>query len=165
MTETPGGCACGAVRYQLMHEPLFVHACHCRDCQRHTGSAFVVNAMVMATDIVVMQGALAPWPAPAAKGAKHFIHRCTQCQGAIWSSYGGKATAMVYLRACTLDAPGHWPPQAHIFTRTKHAWVGLPKDVPAFKSWYDRDKLWPAESLARRAAAGVKPKTPGKPQK
>ena len=148
-----GGCLCGAVRYDLTAPPLFVHACHCRDCQRHTGSAFVVNAMVLAKDLLVTKGALAPWPAPAAKGNKHFIHRCTQCQGAVWSSYGGQATAMVYLRAGTLDAPEDLPPRAHIFTRTKQPWVALPKDVPAFKTWYDREKLWPPESLARRAAA------------
>jgi hypothetical protein len=148
------------MRYSLSAEPLFVHACHCRDCQRHTGSAFVINAMVLATDLNIEKGALSPWPAPAVKGAKHFIHRCTACQGAVWSSYGGKATAMVYLRVCTLDDPSTLPPRAHIFTRSKLPWVVLPKDTPAFKTWYDRDKIWPPESLARRASAGKKP---GKP--
>lgn len=161
MTQMKGSCSCGKVQYELTAPPLFVHACHCRDCQRHTGSAFVVNAMMLASDIAVTQGTLAPWPAPAAKGNKHFIHRCTHCQSAVWSSYGGKATAMVYLRVCTLDTPEDMAPMAHIFTRTKHPWVGLPKVVPAFKTWYDRDKTWPPESLARRAAAG---KRAGKPK-
>lgn len=157
MASLLGRCACGTVEYELTAPPLFVHACHCRDCQRHTGSAFVVNAMVLARDLRVEKGALSPWPAPAAKGNKHFIHRCMLCQGAVWSSYGGKATAMVYLRACTLDDAAALPPQAHIFTRTKLPWVLLPKDIPAFKTWYDRDKLWPPDSLARRAEA-AKPK-------
>jgi hypothetical protein len=152
-----GACSCGAVQYELSAPPLFVHACHCRDCQRHTGSAFVVNAMVLAEDVRVTKGALGAWPAPAAKGNKHFIHRCTQCQSAIWSSYGGKATAMVYLRVCTLDDPARLPPRAHIYTRSKHPWFVLPKDVPSFKTWYDREKMWPPESLARRTAA-TKPK-------
>lgn len=148
-----GSCSCGAVCYELTAPPLFVHACHCRDCQRHTGSAFVINAMVLSADLRLTKGSVSPWPAPAAKGTKHFIHRCTHCQGAVYSSYGGKATAMIYLRVCTLDAPELMPPRAHIFTRTKHPWVALPKDIPAFKTWYDREKLWPPESLARRAAA------------
>lgn len=155
-----GRCACACVQYDLTAPPLFVHACHCRDCQRHSGSAFVINAMVLSKDLKVMEGTVSPWPAPAAKGNQHFIHRCTLCQSAVWSSYGGKATAMVYLRACTLDEPEKLPPQAHIYTRSKHPWIELPKDVPAFKTWYDRDKLWPQDSLNRRASAA---KRLGKP--
>jgi hypothetical protein len=113
--------------------------------------------MVMAADMHVSKGALEPWPAPAAKGNKHFIHRCTQCQGAVWSTYGGKTTTMVYLRVCTLDEPDMLPPKAHIYVRSKHPWIELPKGVPAFKAWYDRDKLWPPGSLARRASAAKKP--------
>jgi hypothetical protein len=118
-----------------------------------TGSAFVVNAMTLAKDLHVSKGSIAPWPAPAAKGNKHFVHRCAQCQGALWSSYGGKATAMVYLRVATLDEAEQFPPMAHIYVRSKLPWVVLPKDVPAFKTWYDREKTWPPESIARRAAA------------
>ena len=47
MTEKlSGGCACGAVRYALTSAPMFVHCCHCLDCQRQTGSAFVLNALI-----------------------------------------------------------------------------------------------------------------------
>jgi hypothetical protein len=155
-----GACPCGAVHYEVAAPPLFVHACHCRDCQRMTGSAFVINAMVLTSELRVTKGSLDVWPAPAAKGNKHFTHRCMACQGTIFSSYGGKKTAMVYLRVATLDEPQRLPPQAHIYTRSKHPWIALPKDVPAFKTWYDREKLWPTESLARRAEAA---KRPGKP--
>ena len=41
-----GGCSCAAVRYKLTARPLIVHACHCRDCQRITGSAFVINIWI-----------------------------------------------------------------------------------------------------------------------
>ena len=41
-----GGCSCGKVRYRLTAEPMFVHCCHCRQCQRITGSAFVINAII-----------------------------------------------------------------------------------------------------------------------
>jgi len=50
-----GGCACGQTRYRLRSAPLFVHCCHCRDCQRQTGSAFVVNALIE-TDRVEILG-------------------------------------------------------------------------------------------------------------
>ena len=41
-----GGCACGKMRYRLESKPMIVHCCHCRDCQRQTGSAFVLNALI-----------------------------------------------------------------------------------------------------------------------
>ncbi len=41
-----GGCSCGAIRYKLTNTPLIVHACHCRDCQRVTGSGFVINIWI-----------------------------------------------------------------------------------------------------------------------
>ena len=44
--ELTGGCACGSIRYQLLDKPMFVHCCHCDDCQRLTGSAFVLNAII-----------------------------------------------------------------------------------------------------------------------
>jgi hypothetical protein len=44
--ELEGGCACGAVRHRLTAPPLIVHACHCRDCQKMTGSAFVLNMWI-----------------------------------------------------------------------------------------------------------------------
>jgi hypothetical protein len=148
-----GGCSCGAVRYEMTAPPLFVHACHCRDCQRHTGSAFVVNAMVLAAEMTLTKGAVEPWPIPAKGGAEHFVHRCPDCKVGLFSTYGGRNTVMRYLRVGTLDAPETLPPEAHIFTRSKQPWIALPENVPAFKTWYDRDKMWPPESLARRTAA------------
>lgn len=48
-----GGCACGQVRYQINDDPLFTHACHCEDCQRRTGSAFVVHLVVAENDFEI----------------------------------------------------------------------------------------------------------------
>ena len=57
--------------------------------------------------------------------------------------------------ATTLDDRGALPPDVHIFTASKLPWVGLPPEVPAFEIYYEMDKLWPAESLARRKAASA----------
>ena len=51
-----GGCDCRKVRYALETPPLFVHCCHCRWCQRETGAAFALNAIIEA-ERVLMQGA------------------------------------------------------------------------------------------------------------
>ena len=76
-----GGCACGALRFRLASEPLFVHCCHCRNCQRRTGSAFVVNLLVEANRVEVLAGASQPVDAPRddGKGVQR-IFRCTRCR-------------------------------------------------------------------------------------
>lgn len=146
-----GGCACGAVRFRLKSEPMFVHCCHCLDCQRQTGSAFVLNALIETDRMEVLSGAPAAVPMPTDSGRPHDIYRCPLCQTAVWSDYG-RRPALRFVRVGTLDRPSALRPDVHIFTRSKQPWVGLPPDVPAVEVYYDMEKLWPAESLARRKA-------------
>jgi hypothetical protein len=144
-----GGCACGAVRYRLGSAPMFVHCCHCRDCQRQTGSAFVINAIIETDRIALLAGDPAPIAVPTDSGRPHAIYRCRACQTALWSDYGGRP-ALRFVRVGTLDDPAALPPDVHIFTRSKLPWVELPETVPAFDVYYDAQALWPAASLERR---------------
>ena len=146
-----GGCACGAVRYRLGTAPMFVHCCHCCDCQRQTGSAFVINALIETDRIRLLSGAPVPVPVPTDSGRPHHVHRCPACQTAMWSDYGGRP-ALRFVRVGTLDDAAALSPDVHIFTRSKLAWVGLPPAVPAFAAYYDPNALWPAASLERRRA-------------
>ena len=146
-----GGCACRAVRYRLGGAPMFVNCCHCRDCQRQTGSAFVINALIETDRIHLLSGAPVPVAVPTDSGRPHDIHRCPACQAALWSDYG-RRPALRFLRVGTLDDPGALRPDAHIFTRSKLPWVVLPAEVPAFEVFYDMKSLWPAASLERRRA-------------
>jgi hypothetical protein len=152
MTGTlDGGCACGAVRYRLASAPMFVHCCHCRDCQRQTGSAFVINALIEADRVGLLSGEPQPLAVPTDSGQPHRIYRCPNCQTAIWSEYGGRS-ALRFLRVGTLDDPAALPPDVHIYVRSKLPWVSLPTATPAFDAYYDSRKLWPAASLERRRA-------------
>jgi hypothetical protein len=155
MSELLGGCACGAVRYRLTSGPMFVHCCHCRDCQRQTGSAFVVNALYEADRVEVLAGEVAPSRMPTDSGSPHDVWRCVQCGTALWSIYGGR-TALRFVRATTLDRRGALQPDVHIYTRSKLPWVELPPDTPAFEEYYDSAQLWPKESLKRRGAVLAK---------
>ncbi len=146
-----GGCACGAVRYALERAPMFVHCCHCRDCQRQTGSAFVLNALIETARVAIHCGQAAPNPMPTDSGKPHDVFRCTACGTAVWSEYGGIA-ALRFVRVGTLDRPDALPPDVHIYTRSKLPWVTLPAGVPAFEGYYDSKTMWPAESLERRKA-------------
>jgi hypothetical protein len=146
-----GGCSCGAVRYRLIAPPMFVHCCHCLDCQRQTGSAFVLNALIETDNIEMLAGAPEPVSMPTDSGRPHDIYRCPACRIAVWSDYGRRAV-LRFVRVGTLDTPSALKPDVHIFTRSKVPWVQLPEGVPAFEVYYDTKELWPAESLARRAA-------------
>jgi hypothetical protein len=146
-----GGCACGAVRYRLTAAPMFVHCCHCRDCQRQTGSAFAINALIEAAEIQLVAGAPVPVAMPTESGRPHDIHRCPACGTALWSDYG-RRRVLLFLRVGTLDDPAALPPDVHIFTRSRLPWVALPENVPAVPVYYDVARLWPPASLARRRA-------------
>ena len=146
-----GGCSCGAVRYRLLSTPMFVHCCHCTDCQRQTGSAFVLNALIESDRVEILSGAPQPVSMPTDSGRPHDIYRCPSCQIAVWSDYGRRGV-LHFLRVGTLDEPSAIAPDVHIYTRSKLPWVALPEGVPAFEAYYDTKSLWPAESLKRREA-------------
>jgi hypothetical protein len=152
MSEMSGGCTCGAVRYRLTDKPMFVHCCHCRWCQRETGSAFVLNALLEADRVQLVSGTVQVVNTPTESGSGQRVSRCPTCQIALWSNYGGGGDAIRFVRIGTLDDPDRWPPDVHIFTESKQPWVVIPEGMPAFPVYYKSAELWPAESLARRAA-------------
>lgn len=153
MTGTlDGGCACGKVRYRTTSAPMFVHCCHCLNCQRHTGSAFVINLLIEAVRVELLSGVPEPVTMPLNGGSPNRIFRCPACQVAVWSEYGGRSEVL-FVRGGTLDNPPAVSPDVHIYTRSKLPWVRLPESVPAFDAYYDPKKLWPAASLERRKAA------------
>jgi hypothetical protein len=156
MTQDPnsfeGGCACRAVRYRMTLRPMVVHGCHCTWCQRETGSAFAVNA-VIESDRVTVQGEVEVIVTPSASGQGQRIARCAKCKVALWSNYAGAGASMRFVRVGTLDDPSRFPPDIHIFTSTRQPWVVLPPGVPAFPEFYNPKDLWTAESQARWKAA------------
>jgi hypothetical protein len=146
-----GGCACGEIRYRLASEPLFVHCCHCLNCQRQTGSAFVINLLIETDRVELLAGEPEPVKVPRSGGKNQVIWRCPTCQVALYSKY--TTPRLRFVRAGTLDDPARYEPDVHIFTRSKLPWVTLPESVPAFNVYYDTKKLWPAASLERLQAA------------
>lgn len=152
LTPLEGGCTCRQVRYRLTSRPLFVHCCHCRWCQRESGSAFALNAMIETDRVQLTAGQPEMVHTPSASGKGQQVARCPTCRVAVWSHYAGSGPVMAFVRVGTLDAPDTCPPDVHIFTASKQPWVVLPPGTPAVAEFYDRDSLWPADSLVRRAA-------------
>src|SRR3990167_4604059 len=153
MPETfEGGCTCRHVRYRLTLKPMFVHCCHCRWCQRETGTAFALNAMIEADRVELLAGEVDVVNTSSNSGKGQKISRCPKCRIAVWSNYSGAGDAVRFVRVGTLDEPDRMPPDIHIFTMSKQPWVVLPAGTPATYEYYDMKKMWPEESLERRAA-------------
>jgi len=149
-----GGCTCRRVRYRMTSGPMFVHCCHCRWCQRETGSAFALNALIEADRLQLLQGEVDVVGTPTLSGRGQKIARCPQCRVALWSHYAfaGIGDLVCFVRVGTLDEPDRLRPDVHIYTASKQPWVALPPDVPAVAEYYRAAELWPAASLARRDA-------------
>ncbi len=119
-----GGCHCGRVRYRMHGDPITVNACHCRDCQRLTGSAFAINAMIEADRVELLAGV----PVADAEGAV----RCPHCNVLLWASHPMFGESVRFVRAGTFDENERIVPAAHFFVRSKHPWVVLPAGVPSY---------------------------------
>jgi len=157
-SDYDGGCTCRYVRYRMTIRPLFVHCCHCRWCQRETGSAFALNAMIESDRVELTHGEVEVIDTPSNSGKGQRIARCPKCRVAVWSHYAGGGDAVRFVRVGTLDEPDRCPPDVHIFTMSKQPWVVLPPGAPAFHEYYKSSELWPAASLARREALLAKRK-------
>jgi len=149
MEQLEGGCDCRQIRYRMASRPMFVHCCHCRWCQRESGTAFAMNALIEADRVLLLAGRpeIVDTPSQSGKGQK--IARCPSCRLAVWSNYSGAGEAVRFVRVGTLDDPDQLPPDIHIYTMSRQPWVILPADIPALHEYYDRREYWPRDSLER----------------
>ena len=147
-----GGCDCRTIRYRMETLPLIVHCCHCRWCQRETGAAFALNAMIEASRVTHLAADPELVDTPSASGKGQKIARCPTCRIAVWSNYPGAGALLRFVRVGTLDMPDALPPDIHIYTSSKQPWVVIPEGIPAVPEYYDRRRYWSVESLARRKA-------------
>ena len=148
-----GNCSCGNVQFELTDKPMFVHCCHCRMCQRQSGAAFALNALIEVDKVHHHSGNLETIELPSDKPQGQKVSRCPDCKTALWSQYPGSGPKFYYVRVGTLENPDACPPDIHIFTESKQPWVNLTGDTPVVAQFYDRDEMWPEESNKRRDAA------------
>jgi hypothetical protein len=125
MADYRGGCECGAVRYLMTDEPIFVNCCHCRQCQKITGSAFAINGMIEADRIQLTQGADRLSAGEA---------RCSSCGTMLWGTHRLFGDNILFVRLGTLDESERFAPDAHFFVRSKHPWVTMPEGARKFEA-------------------------------
>jgi hypothetical protein len=144
-----GRCSCGKLRYRMNADPLIVHACHCRQCQRVAGSAFVMNAVVDKDALEIRSGETARFRFP---DTCHTAFFCPDCATYVWSEYarpGGYFGTCWFLRVGAMDEPDRLAPDVHIYTSSKQPWVPIPRGVPAFEAFYRIKDVWRRSSIAR----------------
>ncbi|MFT7652124.1 MAG: hypothetical protein ACI9ON_000467 [Limisphaerales bacterium] len=157
MTEFPpfsGQCNCGDVRYQMAADPMIVHCCHCSWCQRETGSAFAVNALVELDQITVLSGTIEPRTLTSASGQGQRLHGCSNCGTTLWSHYafGNIGEKVAFVRVGTLDQGHRIEPDIHIYTSSKQSWFALPSEAQTYPEYYRAKEVWSQSALSRRAA-------------
>ncbi len=155
-----GGCTCGHVRYEMTATPLIVHGCHCRWCQRQSGGAFAINALIEADNVIVTHGEPVDVLVTSPSGTGQNIVRCPKCMVAVWSNYlifqGNLGKHVRFVKVGTLDDPDRFPPDVHIFTSTKQPWLELPADANVFEEYYSTEKTWSEGSKRRLKALKAK---------
>ncbi|MBP6031429.1 MAG: GFA family protein [Sphingobium sp.] len=151
-----GGCACGAARYEVRGEPIFVNNCYCHQCQRQTGSTSVVNMFYEAERLALRSGETTRHVVKAGSGGDHVIVRCAACGTALWSHYPRLGEYGAGVRLGTLDEPGGIRPDAVVYAAEKMEWTQLPPDIPAFEAYYNPSELLPPERIARLKALAAK---------
>jgi len=130
MTERTGGCLCGAVRYRLTAEPVRSMLCHCKNCQRTSGSA-VSTIALMARDAVAIDGETRTYDYAGDSGGKLAIRFCPTCGSPVFLEIRAMPD-ILSVKVGTLDDTSWFKPAVQIWTDSAQDWFPVPSDCPGF---------------------------------
>ena len=126
-----GVCACGAIRYECLAQPLRMVNCHCRDCQVASGSAFSPTVIMARESVRVTRGAPAFFEKPAESGNTVTRSYCGSCGTPLFASSSG-SPQRVGIKPSTLDDPSWYKPEANVWLRSAPPWDRPDPNVPGF---------------------------------
>ena len=129
-----GGCLCGAVRYESSGDPVFSLQCHCRDCQRQTGSAYIAAMRVPASGFRITQGAPRQYVSMSDGGNRVTRAFCGDCGSPIYIQVSTRPD-LVGLRVGTLDDPSGFRPEADIFVKSAQPWDYMDPTLPKYETY------------------------------
>ena len=130
MAKITGGCLCGAVRYSAEADPTSATVCHCRDCQKFTGSAFATLVLVR-KELLTIAGTLKTFSSIGGSGRPILRHFCPECGSSIAEEPGARPGAVI-LNVGTFDDPAAATPAREIFRDDALPWVHVGGDIPRF---------------------------------
>jgi len=139
-TKRSGGCQCGAVRYTLTTDAVTAYACHCRECQKQSASAFALSVPASLKDLAVA-GAPAVYERPTDSGSHTKCWFCPDCGTRLYHQ-SARSPDRVTVKGGTLDDPSGLAPVAHLWVSRKQSWLDLPPDVPSYDTQPDNLSAW-----------------------
>lgn len=132
MSETyQGGCACGAVRYEIDGAPLFQNHCQCRDCQHSAGTGHG-SYLTFLRDGVKITGAVKGWDVVADSGNVKTGNFCPTCGASLYLTFEAMPQ-FIAVNAASLDDPGRFVPQVVTYAGRALAWDQLDPALPRFE--------------------------------
>ncbi|MFA7440202.1 MAG: GFA family protein [Sphingomonadaceae bacterium] len=124
-----GGCLCGKIRYTVPAVPLATVICHCRNCQKQSGSALSVVTVFPRADLH-LEGELTTWEDRGTSGQKVFRQFCGNCGSPVLTdTERAREQGIIFVKAGTFDDISDLRPTTHYWTKRAHAWLPLPPDV------------------------------------
>jgi hypothetical protein len=130
VTRATGGCMCGAVRYECTTDPIYMFNCHCRDCQRSTGTAYT-PVIALARSGVKIIGDPKYHAASAESGNRLERGFCPNC-GSLLFALPSAAPDRIAIAAASLDDPSIFKPAMDIYTASAQAWDHMNPGLPKF---------------------------------
>ena len=144
MTVATGGCLCGAVRYESEGEPVFALQCHCRDCQRSSGTAYIAAIRVPSAGFRISKGTPKRYVATADSGNEISRVICGDCGSPLYVQVSTRPD-LVGLRVGTLDDPSWFRAEADIFVKSAQPWDHMDPAIPKYDT-YPSGKSYPTGS-------------------
>jgi hypothetical protein len=126
-----GGCACGAVRYECTAPPLRMVNCHCRDCQKASGSGYSATVIVATSGLRRLRGECNQYQVAAESGNLATREFCGACGTPLFASNTGRPD-VVGVKAASLDDPSWFVPEADLWVESAQAWDAMNPDIPKF---------------------------------
>lgn len=128
-----GGCLCGAIRYRVTGEPIQVQACHCKFCQKRSGSAFAIAVAVNENQLAMTGTTLSEYEHRSDESNRWLrIHFCSRCGTNVMVTLE-RNTSLRVVSGGTFDDPNWFKIDRHIWTRSAQHWMAYPPDADKYE--------------------------------
>lgn len=126
-----GGCACGAIRYECSAPPLRMVNCHCRDCQRASGSGYSATLIMAVESVHLLRGTCSAYRITAESGNVAKRDFCADCGTPLFSASLARPE-FIGVKAASLDDPGWFAAEADVWVESAQPWDRMDPAIPKF---------------------------------
>ncbi|MBD0267972.1 MAG: GFA family protein [Cyanobacteria bacterium Co-bin8] len=127
-TPYTGGCQCGQIRYEIRAEPLTLYACHCKECQKQSSSAFGMSMSVPRAAVVILQGQPKEWKRVSDSGREVSCLFCPECGTRLFHN-PARNSEISNVKPGTLDDTSWLKPAGNLWTRSAQKWIILDENL------------------------------------